>query len=395
MKFLILFFALLSFQFVKAQLQPGFEKNEVRDLIQLCNSFTYLDLYGSDDEIIPKNYKKVYTSPACGLDNLFQVYEKQGIGIVNFRGSTSKKSSWLENLYASMIPVKGKIKVNGKGFDYQVGKDTSGAVHAGYVLALNFLHEDLLKQIKTLNDKGIYNILITGHSQGGALAQMTRAYFEYLPNSKLSKKNVFKVYAFANPMIGNQKFCDEYSRSFCNPAMSFVILNGEDIVPRMPISYNDSTFWQTQLTNLLLDRDEFSKSNFAAEGLRFLFKDKIQSLAKKMATDINAQLVKELGDIEMPRFKEEINYSQTGNRTMISSTEYPLELKDPSILQNDSLMKIYKQDKEGVFEDKSLYKKSSWGLQHKPYNYYTAILKDYFPEDYHRLDKKFFVLPKL
>jgi hypothetical protein len=71
-----------------------------------------------------------------------------------------------------------------------------------------------------------------------------------------------------------------------------------------------------------------------------------------------------------------------------------LELKDPSILQNDSLMKIYKRDKNGVFEDKSLYKKPSWSLQHKPYNYYTALLKDHFPEEYLRLDKKYFVMPE-
>ncbi len=394
MKILFLFLYLFLTHIINAQLKPGFDKNEAKDLIQLCNSFTYLDLYKDDSEIIPTSYTKVYTSPTYGLDNLFQVYEKEGVGIINFRGSTAKKSSWLENLYASMIPVQGKIKVNGKSFDYQVGKDTAGAVHAGYVLALNYLHDDLLNQIKNLNNKGIYNILITGHSQGGALAQMTRAYLAYVPQSKLAKQNTFKVYAFANPMIGNQAFCNEYSKKFCSPEMSFVIHNPDDFVPRMPISYNDSTFWQSQLTNLMMDREGFSKTTFAIEGLTFLFKDKIQVMAKKMATDINAQIIQELGDIEMPKFKNDINYSHTGNRMLISATEYPLELKDASILQNDSLMKIYKRDKNGVFEDKSLYKKPSWSLQHKPYNYYTALLKDHFPEEYLRLEKKYFVMPE-
>ena len=60
---------------------------------------------------------------------------------------------------------------------------------------------------------------------------------------------------------------------------------------------------------------------------------------------------------------------------------------------NKAELKKHKRDAEGNFEDKSLYTKSSWMLQHKPYNYYTSILKDYFPEEYEKLDQKYFVMP--
>ncbi len=393
MRFFLLLITFLCTTVGFSQLKQGFDAQEARDLIALCNSFTYLDLYGDDAEILPDGYQKMYTSPAYGMDNLFQVYVHGNTGIINLRGSTAQQVSWMENLYASMIPVQDKIIIDGNNFSYQVGKDTAGAVHAGYMLAVYYLKDDLLRQIKALNDRHIYSIIITGHSQGGALAQLARAYFHYLPASELSKKNQFKVYAFANPMIGNQAFCREYSRTFCQPEMSYVLHNPNDLVPRMPVSYDDSTFWEKQLIALMTDRDGFSGNEFAMGGLLYLFKDRVKEIAKKMSANIHTQLMKELGEITMPTFKEELNYTHTGNVILISPTEYPLELKDSSMLQNDSLMRIYTRDANGVFEDKSVYKSNSWTLQHKPYNYYTAILKDYFPESYARLERKYFVMP--
>lgn len=393
MRLLIPLFLLFT-GFTYGQLHSGFDSAEARDMIRLCNSFTYLDLYGSDADIIPEGYQKIYTSPAYGMDNLFQVYVHGQTGIINFRGSTAKMNSWMENLYASMIPVEGKIKINDKAFSYQVGKDTSGAVHAGYTLALYYLKDDLIEQIKALNKRGIYSIIITGHSQGGALAQLTRAYLHYLPAREVSSKNTFKVYAFANPMIGNSAFCKEYNRLFCQPEMSFILHNPDDLVPHMPVSYDDSTFWQTQLLTLMTDRESFSGKDFALEGMLVLFQNRVKSMAKRMSANIQAQLMKQLGTIEMPTFKEEINYSHTGNRMYLPATEYPLELKDSTILQNDSLMRVYKRDANGVFENKSLYVSRSWTLQHKPYNYYTALLKTYFPTQYQQLDQKYFILPE-
>jgi len=370
----ILIFSFYSFALV-AQLKSGFDASEARDLIRICNSATYLNLYGDDSPIIPEGYVKTYTSPVYGMDNLFQIYEKGGIAVINFRGSTANKSSWLENLYAAMIPVKETIEINGEKFKYEVGKDEDGAVHAGYTLALYYLKDDVLKQIKHLNKKGIRDILITGHSQGGALAQLTRAYLDNQSLFKVSKRNTFKVYAFANPMIGNAAFCKEYSEKFCDSEMSFVIHNPKDFVPKMPISYNDD-FWEKNLSDLLLNNEEFSLQNTAIDGVLNLFKDRLPALAKKMSENINKQLLKDLGVIKMPEFKNEVNYTHTGNRILISETIYP-EIKEP---------------KES--DEKKKFNFSGMSLQHKPYNYYTAILNDYFPEEYNKLEQKYFVMPE-
>lgn len=365
MKNLLSTFLILFVFSLQAQIEPGFNKNEARDLIQLCNSFTYLDLYGNDAKIIPFGYVKTYTSPTFGMDNLFQVYRKGNTGVIVFRGSTKSKISWLENLYSSMIPVKDKIEINDEKFKYKVGKDTASAVHAGYMLAISYLEEDVRRQIKTLNKDGVYDIFLTGHSQGGALAQLMRVYLDDLSFLKVRKRNTFKVYAFAPPMIGNTAFAKEYQKKFGENQMSFTFINPSDFVPKMPISFKKGGSWEEQLTELMMDSDGFDAKESLMNGLMNLFKGNIEEYAQKMSKKVNEQLMKDLGTIVMPAFKKEIDYQQTGNVIMIVPTVYP----------KGSDMK-------------------GWSVQHKPYNYYTAILKEYFLEDYKKLDQKYFVMPK-
>ena len=385
--FLLLLISLNSY----GQVKPGFNTVEARDLIALCNSYTYLELYGNDQEIIPEGYLKTYTSPDYGMDNKFQVYVHNKVGIINFRGSTAERISWLENMYAAMIPVEDTIKVNGDLFHYKVGSDTSGAVHAGYVLGLYFLKDDILDQLRNLQKKGISDVIITGHSQGGAIALMTQAFLYNLPKEEGFNNLSIKCYAFANPMIGNHAYSNEFSSTFCAPGLSFTIHNPEDAVPKMPMTYNDSNFMKSQVRTILFDSESFSLKQSFSEGMKVLFDNKLQGLSHRLGRSLNKQIGKELGNIVMPEFKDDINYAHLSNQILISPTEYPLELKDSSILSNDSLMAIYKRDENGIFEEKGLYKKDKWTLQHKPYNYYTAILKDYFNNQYQALEQKYFI----
>ncbi len=114
---LILLAILVSFS-AYAELKPGFDKNEARDMIALCNSYTFLDLYGSDAEIIPNDYKKIYTSATFGTDNKYQIYLHGDVAVINFRGSTDKQISWMQNMYSSMIPARNSMVINGEKFTY-------------------------------------------------------------------------------------------------------------------------------------------------------------------------------------------------------------------------------------------------------------------------------------
>lgn len=375
-----------------SQLQKGFNPQEAKEMIMICNSFTYLDLYRDDEEIIPIGYTKTYTSKKAGMDNVFQVYTHGKIGVINFRGSTANKFSWLANMYSEMLPAEGEIIVKDITFNYKMGKDTSSSIHSGYTLALAFLHQDLLAQIKKLNAQGIYDVLITGHSQGGALAVLFRAYLNHLSPEKLDPKNNFKVYAFAMPMVGNKSFVREYNRNFSTPEMSYALINPEDLVPTMPISYNDSTFIRDNIAALMSDKMDVNQSQFMKEGMIILFQSQFKDVVTKFSSSIKAQLNTEYGEITTPKAKDGINFTQIGNVIKLPAPEYPLELKDSTILQNKEFLKTHPRDATGIFEDKSVYKTTSMMLHHKPYNYYTAILRTYFPKEYDRIDPKSFGL---
>ena len=392
MKFVFFFLFFFVHLFSQAQFRVGFNANEAKEMIQLCNSFTYLELYHSDKDIIPEGYTRTYTSPVLGMDNLFQIYTKGKVAVINFRGSTDKKQSWMENIHSAIIPAIGSIEIKDKTFNYKFARDTVAGVHAGYALGLAYLHEELLHQIKLLNKKGIFQIYITGHSQGGSLAILTRAYLGYLPHHKLNKKNRFKVYTFAQPMVGNIEFTQEYDSKYSDKGMSYSMINKADVVPKMPISYNDTTFWKSHLGKLLSKEEKLDKSAMFKEGMTLLFQRKLQGINEKFGHSVEKQIEKELGEITLPEPKKEINYAQVGNLIILPSPQYPLEMKDSTLLENEEFLASHPRDEKGVFLNKSVYKKTSVSQNHKTYNYYTAVLQVYFPEEYNRVEPKLFGL---
>ena len=362
---------------------------ELKDMIAICNSFTFLELYNSDSAIIPAKYQKKYTSGVFGMDNKFQIYQCGSVAVINLRGSTAQKSSWMENIYSAMIPATGRITASGENFDYCFAKDPGAAVHAGYALGLAFLHNEIIYHINDLNKEGIYNIIITGHSQGGALANMLRAYLENLSHNELSKKNKFKTYAYAAPKTGNKKISDEYNARFERTNSSFNIVNVSDPIPTFPLSYNDTSTLTDYVKNLLVDRQNFNLKKVIADGMANFSEPTIRSNVQKLSTAASGQISKDLGPVNMPDYVKDISYSALKNRIEIETFDFPKVLKDSSILKNQQIMATLKKGKDGYFSNQDLYIKESWIYQHKPYNYYAAILKRYFPHDYGLLKKKY------
>ncbi|MEO8085553.1 MAG: hypothetical protein ABI763_01965 [Bacteroidota bacterium] len=388
MKYVFILLLSLSSILCVAKLQPGFDKSEAKDLIAICNSFTFLDLYNDDAAILPAGYEKRYTSGTFGMDNKYQVYVKGDVAVLCFRGSTDKQISWIGNFYASMIPARGVMKVDGSKFEYFFAADSTAAVHSGYALSIAFLHSELLYQVKKLNKEGIYNILITGHSQGGALANMCRAYLENLPERILSNKNTFKTYAFAAPMSGNKSYAREYNNRFGADGTSFNIVNPEDLIPTFPVHYNDTNFVKDNINSFLFGKD-FSMKKMLMDGGVRMFDGKISQLMGYVGKSANRKISKDVSEVEMPSAVKDINYFSLKSRIELNPFEYPKILKDSSILQNDSLMHVYPKGEDGYFLDNDLYKSGSWSFQHKPYNYYVAFLKTYFPADYKLLKQKY------
>lgn len=94
-------------------------------------------------------------------------------------------------------------------------------IHSGFLEAYREFEAELHADIKTLigDNIGLYT---TGHSLGGALAQIASA--------ALKIENLAACYSFGAPRIGTQKF-DEYVK-----CPHYRIVNSWDVVPTIPYS---------------------------------------------------------------------------------------------------------------------------------------------------------------
>ena len=381
-KIVVLIFFLILSNISFAQLKEGFDPEEVKDLIAICNSYTFLDLYGTDTLIIPNGYRKVYTSDAFVLDNMFQVYEYDNRGVINFRGTTTKTSSWLENLYSAMIPGEGTIKVDYKNYPYKFADDTSAAVHSGYALATILLSSELIRQINLLNSKNIYDILITGHSQGGALAHLVRAYLGNLPDSVISSKNVFKTYTFANPMCGNKAFATEYETRYSDTNMSYTIINTADLIPKLPTHFQENSkfFGYIRFKYWVYGLDKIDPKNM----LNFIIKlfEPVLQVYIKHSNKLIKTLVSASSyiSIDMPPYVNDIDYTHVGNIRTLEPFPVPDTPVDITNMTEEEIASLdHDQDGNYYYHKESFY-------QHKPYNYYVEILREYFSKDYRNLE---------
>lgn len=136
-------------------------------------------------------------------------YNKQKLSVV-FRGSESKKD-WLYNLKFPKTIIKNNNNIK---------------VHKGFYLQLkNNINQ--LDQLVLNNIKPNTQIIITGHSLGGALATI----YGYLLCEKTD--NVITIISFASPRVGNLKF----KQSFNNKSnlIHHRITNNKDLICAIPI----------------------------------------------------------------------------------------------------------------------------------------------------------------
>ncbi|MBR9757348.1 MAG: lipase family protein [Algicola sp.] len=366
------------------QFNNGFNTQEVVSSIAACNTFNFDRQFGEHQDILPAGFALNYDSGVMAMDNKFRVFDNGVYGMISFRGSTDKIISWVENCYAAMIPAKGSMTVKGKLYEYTFSKTDSAAVHSGYALTVVMLSENIIKQVKRLNQKGIHHIIITGHSQGGALATLTRAYLEHLPKHTFSKATTFKTYAFAAPMSGNREFANNYNRLF--KGRSFLVVNPEDPIPELPINYNedDKLLHKETIASWIFGEAEFDVKNFGKHILVKLFEDGLKNHIKHSNSLINKFVDFRFGQVEMPEFIDDINYYPTGKIMEIDAFKFPKVEVDVSNMVLEEREKF--QEENGRY-----YYKEHTFFQHKPYGYYVHVLKQWDLDAYDKLNRHFLI----
>jgi len=219
---------------VSAQLKPGFDPREYLECLNLGNSFYKRD--STAPPISYGNYKKYYSSAVTPLQNKWEFWRNGNIGIISIRGTTSSNISWMENFYAAMIPAQGELHLNDSTtFRYKLASSPAAMVHVGWTTGLAYMAPTILDQILKHYKVGVRSFIITGHSQGGAIAFLLRSWLEYLDPDVLPKDIVIKTYCSAAPKPGNLQYAYDFDFITRN-GYGFRVVNSLDWVPETPFS---------------------------------------------------------------------------------------------------------------------------------------------------------------
>ena len=219
-------------------LKPGFDPKEYAELLSLAYFSSSIP-----DSVLrntkPDPYKMVYRSPEVGLRNRWTLYlRNDNVGSIDLRGTVNQTASWLANFYAAMIPATGDIQINdSSNFKYQLSSDSKAMVHVGWTVSLAHLAPEIVQKINEVYRKNnVKEFFIFGHSQGGALAFLTRSYLEYQQRAGLIPKDIiFKTYCSAAPKPGNLFYAYDFDFITRN-GWGFNVVNGADWVPETPFS---------------------------------------------------------------------------------------------------------------------------------------------------------------
>lgn len=214
------------------QLKPGFDPQEYFEVMSLPERGDS----ASFSKKHPEKFSLVHVSPEVGFFNQFVMWKRNdGVGVIRIRGTIPKDVSWLANFYAAMIPAKGTLQLNDSTrWDYRLaGNDSTAYVHAGWTIALGFMAPGIVKQVKAMYAEGVKQFIIVGHSQGGAIAFLTRSYLQYLPG--MPSDIQYKTYCSAAPKPGNLYYAYDFE-SITAGGWGLRIVNSEDWVPETPLS---------------------------------------------------------------------------------------------------------------------------------------------------------------
>lgn len=137
--------------------------------------------------------------------------------VISFRGSINLRN-WVTNL--DMLKE-----------DFDVGDGTKGIqVHKGFLRYATAIGHKIFHEVRPLLAKHSYNVTITGHSLGGAVATLTciLMHKEFgLPWHKIH------LVTFGEPRVGNEAFARWFNGR--NPHHLRVV-NNRDMVPHVPFS---------------------------------------------------------------------------------------------------------------------------------------------------------------
>jgi len=326
--FFFLFTCFLFTQSAKGQrLQPGFDKAEYIEFLKITAH--QLDTPWKKGSIpLPEHFHLAYRSPTVGLDNRWDLWLRDdgALGIISVRGTTPNNISWLENFYSAMIPAAGTIQLaDTQIFKYHLSADPKAAVHIGWTIGLGFMAPGIVAQINEQYAKGMRQFIISGHSQGGAIAYLLTSYlYDLRSTGKIPKDLIFKTYCSAAPKPGNLYYAYSYEQLTAG-GWACNVVNPADWVPQTPFS--------VQTINEQPPVNPFKGARKSIRSMRFPQNIAIGYLygrlnggtrkaqrrfEKYLGNMAGAQVKKALPGYKQPRLYPSADYVRTGNMITLS-----------------------------------------------------------------------------
>jgi hypothetical protein len=338
----------LSSRGLAQNLTPYFNKEEYKELLYISAKTN------TPDSVVfkipaPASHKMIYRSGVTRLDNRWDLWinNHHTIAVISIRGTTGKAESSLANLYAAMVPATGRLQLTQTDtFDYCLAPDKQATVHIGWLLSMALMSKDIVHKIDSLYTSGIKDILLIGHSQGGAINYLLTAYLYSLQKQKLLPGDIrFKTYCSAAPKPGNLYFAYYYEYITKN-GWAYHVVNSADWVPETPISIQ--TLNDFNETNLFKNaKKEIKKLKFPKNIILKRVYNKLDRPTKKAQKKyekylgvMTSKLIrKKLPDFIPPEYVKSNNYVRTGNTVILYADEnyykkFPKNSPDISIHHN-------------------------------------------------------------
>jgi hypothetical protein len=319
------FFNLWCINSVAQQLLPGFNKGEYIELMKLSARTTASPAYYNTMPA-PERFTMLYQSPVIGLDNLWDLWmDKNKVAVISIRGTTAKPESWLGNFYAAMVPAKGALQLGENDvFTYQLAENPRAAVHVGWLVSAAFLSKDMLPKIDSCYKAGVKNMIVMGHSQGGAIAFLLTAYLNSLQQQNILPADIrFKTYCSAAPKPGNVYFAYEYE-AMTQAGWAYNVVNAADWVPETPMSIQTTDDYN--ITNPFVNaKDMIKKQKFPKNiALKHVYNrlDKPTKAARKRYQNYLGKMVakavkKQVPGFMPPAYYNSNHYVRTGNTIVL------------------------------------------------------------------------------
>lgn len=304
--------------------KPGFDKQEYIELLKVNALFG--DSTMRSNIPLPEHSKFLYRSAVVGLENRWELYLRDDhVAIISIRGTTASKESWMANFYSAMVPAIGALQLNDSDkFQYHLADNPKAAVHIGWLISTAYLSKSVVLKMDSLYRTGVKRFIITGHSQGGAIAYLMTAYlYQLKKEGKLAGDIEFKTYCSAGPKPGNLYFAYDYENE-TRGGWAYNVVNTADWVPETPVTIQ--TLHDFNKTNIFaIAPDLFKKQKFPKNLLgKYVFNRlskpglKAQRVYEKyLGHYVSKQVIKQLPALKIPDYYHSTDFVRTGNYVLL------------------------------------------------------------------------------